>query len=299
FEYTGSEYWKLCADWGDVTRYLYQAETGKLIYTPYRYRPLGIWLAGGVSALTGMDVSYAFVLNNTLAVLAAAIGFLLYLKRFHGFNRYLALLGSILFVTSTAVVSSLPFPLIDSLTYPLIVGVFWFARSKKPLPFIGVSLVGVLTKEVMGIAGPLYLVANLRRGQGWKQNLSTTAVSLVPVLGYIAVRLVAGGGIDEVNYGYNLLAGEFPNYYARLLYWGGLWMISINTFTAFGFLWLGLFNLRRDRFLLKAFLIVAIPVFLATVLFSARISRPLGLLFPIVIPLFLLYFRRFGLEDRL
>ncbi|MCK4594360.1 hypothetical protein KAU45_07645 [bacterium] len=42
---------------------------GELIYTPYHFDNLGIWL-------TGMAVSCALVFDNTLAVLAATLPFL-------------------------------------------------------------------------------------------------------------------------------------------------------------------------------------------------------------------------------
>lgn len=77
FVYRGSEHWKLCADRGALTRYLYQTETGGLICTPSRFGNPGIRPARGVAGLTGLPVSRALVLDNTLACFSVAL-FLLF-----------------------------------------------------------------------------------------------------------------------------------------------------------------------------------------------------------------------------
>ncbi len=110
------------------------------------------------------------------------------------------------------------------------------------------------------------------------------------MLAYGLLRVCLGGALDEVSYGCNLLEGELPVCAARLLSWSGWGEIAARTFFAFTFLWAGLLNLRRDAFLFRACLLIVLPVTAACVLFASDIARPLGVSYPIIIPLFLHFF---------
>jgi len=113
---------------------------------------------------------------------------------------------------------------------------------------------------------------------------------LAPVLAYGLLRVCLGGWFDEVGYSCRLLKGDLPVCAARLLSWSGWGEIAARTFFAFTFLWAGLLNLRRDAFLFRACLLIVLPVTAACVLFASDIARPLGVSYPIIIPLFLHFF---------
>jgi len=122
--------------------------------------------------------------------------------------------------------------------------------------------------------------------------VKTLLFSLTPFIVFSGVRVLLGGAPVEVNYGFNILAGEFPTYGLRLFSISGLVSLSIRVFLSFSFLWFGLLNIRRDRFLyintISALPLIIIP----TILLSSRISRVIGVLFPLIIVLFLFFFKK-------
>jgi hypothetical protein len=77
----------------------------------------------------------------------------------------------------------------------------------------------------------------------------------------------------------------------RLFDSGQSLMVCASVFLSFSFLWLGLFNIRKHRFLLRSSILVPL-VILTAILLSGSIARVLGVLFPVVIPAFLLFFDR-------
>jgi hypothetical protein len=294
--------WVLSSVHGDAAVYLIQAETFRPAYPPYCFRMFGPYLAGLLHLATGLSLPLTFALINGLAVLGAALLFTAYLERFHGFSRLVAFLGGVLFVTSTGVVRTLAFPLVDCLSYLWIIIAFWTVRARRPVLFGLAAVAGVWTKPVLAICGLLWLVfhwpkKNPPPGTAVRSWLTAVLPALVPVLAFFAFRLIYGGRVDLVQGGFRLFEGEMPGGFARLLYWGGIARTVWQFFFAFGFLWLGLFNLGRDRFLRIALFTVAIPVAVSVILFSARLIRPLGVIYPVIIPLFLHFFSRFGRVD--
>jgi hypothetical protein len=298
----GDEGWKLSNTSGDAAAYMYQAETGGYLEppynSPYRYRMLTSWLARGIHWLTGLSYPYSFALLNSLASLLTALIFVAYLIRFHKLSRLLALIGGILYITSASVTRSAALPMVESLSHLWMILIFWTVQTKSWYLFLVYSVAGVFTKEVLAIGSLFYPAVNLKKSEGVKEKLVTLSVSIVPILAFIAVRLLAGGRIDEVNYGYNILQNEIPQMFRRLLYWEGLFETLLGIFLTFGFLWLGLLNLGKSRFLRIAFLTVCVPITLATILLSPHIIRPLGVVFPVVIPLFLLFFSKVRVIDQ-
>ncbi len=291
--------WKYGANWNDALIYIRTAQSWTLPPPPYRYRPLVPYLAGAIHRLTRVPVPLVFLFLNTSAIILAAFIFNEYLQRFHNFNRTTALLGGCLFVFSGAVAGTVAYPLIDPAVLLWVVLLFWGIRANNRVLFLVISVVGVLTKGVFAIAGPLYLCVHFRREAGIRENVPTVLISLVPVAAYILVRVLFGGSVDEVSSGYHLLKGELPVFAFRLLRWSGLAEIAGKIFFSFTFLWVGLVNLGRDRFLRLSFFVVVVPVIAASVLFSSDIARPLGVLYPVIIPLFLIFIQRLSGESHL
>jgi hypothetical protein len=284
--------WKYGSNWNDALIYMHTARTLTPPPPPYRYRLLVPYLAGLIFRLTGLSIPVIFLSLNVACTLLAALLFFEYLGRFHGFSRLVSLLGGCLFVVSRSVTTTLAYPLIDPVTFLWVVLIFWGVRAKRPVLFIVVSLAGVLTRGVLAIGGVLYLFANYDRRERLAGNVPVILVSLVPIAAYMAVHLALGGTVDEVSSGYHLFRGELPVFAFRLLRWSGWVEILEKLLVAFSFLWAGLWNLRRDRFLRLAFLVVGLPVIAAAVLFSSNIARPVGILYPVMIPLFLIFVQR-------
>jgi hypothetical protein len=291
--------WKYGANWNDALIYIRTAQSWTSPPAPYRYRPFVPYLVGAIHRLTGAPVPLVFLILNTAAVILAALIFNGYLQRFHGYNRTTALLGGCLFIFSGAVAGTVAYPLIDPVVLLWVVLLFWGVRANDRVLFIVVSIVGVLTKGVLAIAGPLYLCVHFRREAGVRGNVPTVLITLVPIAAYVLVKVLFGGAVDEVSSGYHLLKGELPVFAFRLFRWSGLAEIAGKVFFSFTFLWAGLLNLGRDRFLRLSFFVVGVPVAAASVLFSSSIARPLGVLYPVIIPLFLIFIQRLTGESRL
>lgn len=293
---TGSECWKQTNFYGDAVHYLIQARTLRPTVAPYSLRMMVPLAAGGLHRLTGVELTTAFLLINIAAVLAAALIFTAYLRRFHAFQPWVALLGGALFILSSAVLRSLPYPMLDSVCMLFIILIFWAVRSGNVTLFLIYSLLGVLTKSVLAVGALLWPIVHWPgRKAELKQWLFALLPPLGPVMFFLGVRLVMSERIDTVNRGFHLLQGEIPGFFQRLFNWGSLKYILLRLALSFTFLWLGLANLGRDRFLRQAFFTVVVPVTVAALLFSSRIIRPLGILYPVIIPLFLLFTERLTL----
>jgi hypothetical protein len=126
-----------------------------------------------------------------------------------------------------------------------------------------------------------------------REFVKNVIISVIPIIIFMSIRVILGGSALEVNYGYDILQGEFPPYWIRLTDISSLSNMLIRTFLSFSFLWIGIINVKRNAFLKKHVIIIPV-VILAAYLLSGRITRVLGILYPIVIPLFLLFFDRNG-----
>jgi hypothetical protein len=284
------EAWKYGADWNDAVIYLDTAATWSLPPPPYRYRPVVPLLVGSLHRLTTLPCAPIFIFINAVSLYLAAWLFYKYLRKYHGFNRSMALVGGCLLFSLPAVLATAGHPLLEPVTLLLSVALFWTARSGRPRLFVPLAVVAVAVKGVLVFAAPLYLAANYRHSAGLKRKSACIAAALVPVLAYGLLRVFLGGWFDEVGYSCRLLKGDLPVFATRLLSWSGWAEIAGRTFSAFTFLWVGLLNLGRDPFLDRVFWLVAFPVTAACVLFSSDIARPLGVIYPIIIPLFLHFF---------
>jgi hypothetical protein len=68
-------------------------------------------------------------------------------------------------------------------------------------------------------------------------------------------------------------------------------VVIVKLFLAFSFVWLGILNCRNNSFLARYALMIPL-VILATVILSSRITRIVGIVYPIVIPAFLMFLER-------
>jgi hypothetical protein len=282
----GSETWRLSSAPSDAAYYLLQVDSLGASIAPYKYRVFPTLLVRGLQSVTGWEAAEAYSAMNTAFVWSTALLFTWYLLSCFGFGSLLSLLGGVLFVTMISVTRTLPFPMTEpaSLFFSLVLYVA-AARSNAWL-FAVAAVLGVATKEVLLMGTFLWLAARYPFSS-WTSFARAAAVAAIPVLAFAGIRLALGGSAMEVNYGFSLLQGEFPSYGRRLLHLHGIWAVSVKILFAFGILWAGLLVVRRNPFLLRAS--VTIPVVLgAAVLLSGQLVRVIGVVFPVVIPLFLL-----------
>jgi hypothetical protein len=275
--------------WEDSAYYLLQNDLPNESVPPFRYRILPVIVVKAISTITGWPTPKAYVAVNVLFIWAAALLFTWYLLRFFDFSKLLSLLGGVLFVTMVSNTRTIPFPMMEPASMFFIMLIFIAVRLQNIPLFILSSLAGVATKEILAVASVMWVLENWR-GKTWSQLIGCFAVALVPVLGFVAIRVSLGGAPVEVSYGYNALLGELPDTVMRLFALPDLVSLGIRAFLSFSFLWLGLVNLRKDAFLFRQSIVIVIVAIAAFVL-SRNVVRVLGVLFPIVIPMFLLFFR--------
>jgi hypothetical protein len=289
-ESIGDNFWKMSGFFGDAGFYVMQADSLALSIPPFKYRFLPTELVGWTSKALGWSIPNTFTIFNTVLVGMTALLFTFYLRKYFNFSQVLALIGGVLFLTMAPSTRTIPFPSLEPASFLVVMLLFIAAISKNIPLFIISSLAGVATKEVFVVAGVIWLASESSLK---KQNLAVSLMMVMaPVAGFALIRYIVGGNPMEVNFGYNIMKGEFPKDYAtRLFHPSTLFELAITVFLSFSFLWAGLINLKKNKFLLRSAIFVPVVIFAAFVL-SGQIIRVLGVLFPIVITSFLLFFSR-------
>lgn len=269
-------FWSLASFDGDMAAYIAQAN-GLSTEAPYRYRFLPTWIIGAMAGLSGLPIAFVFVAANILLIWLAALLFTGYLL--DDFKPQMALFGGVLFVSMVSVTRTILFPMLEpaSLFFAIILAIA--IKKRSVWLFIAASVCGVATKEILIVFGLPWLLYS--RGKA-----KFTAV--IPVVAFSSIRLLMGGGLLEVNYGFNLLDGQWPDYGGRLFqpYYSGVILIAIAL--SFGVYWMAWFSFHESDFLVCMALIIPV-VIIAAILLSSRIARNLGVLYPVIIPGFLYY----------
>ena len=292
-------FWKLSSVWGDAGYYVLQADNLRESIPPFKYRLLPTEVVGAIHSMTGAPVPIIFAVINCLLTLCTAVLFTRYLLQDLKFSELPSILGGVLFVTMAANTQTIPFPMLEPASFLFCVLIFRALYRSDWRMFVIASSLGVATKEILVATSLLWVVNRLaaedRSRRGW---FLVVCPALVPIVVFVAIRLALGGGAFEVNYGFNLLRGELPlQYAARLLTpWKAADVIT-RVFLAFSFVWIGILNCRKDSFLSRNVLIIPL-VILATVILSSRIIRIVGIVFPIVIPSFLMFLEQPGSKLR-
>jgi len=292
-ESIGENHWKLARFPLDAGSYVLQARSNDLSMAPYKYRFLPTMIVGYVSRLTGKTIPIAFALFNFAITVLTATLFTHYLIRDMGFSRIISLLGGVLFVTMVANVQTVPYPMVEPASFFFCILIFISIARKSLVLFVLSSVLGVATKEILAFSSLLWIVNSFPlANRSFRSILTTALISMAPIFAFVLIRVVLGGSAFEVNYGYDMLKGEFPGYGSRLLSVGGILDLCTKVFLSFSFLWFGLINLKKSKILWENS--IAIPVVvLAAILLSSQIMRVVGVVFPIVIPAFLFFLRGF------
>ncbi len=287
-DYQWRNIWKLSSFSLDCGYYLIQTNNFGTARPPYKYRILPPLIARAISSTLRISAEMSFVIMNILSVFFAAILFTIFLLKDLKFSRLIAFIGGMLFVTMVAVTRTIPFPMLDPISLLFSILIFISVIRKNPYLFLISSVAGVLSKEVLVISALMWFIETLQV-KNKVLFFKNIALSVLPILVVMITRISLGGSPLEVGYGHNILKGEFPPLWRRLISFSGWEYMIRMSFLSFSFLWIGMINLRRNKFLKRQGIIIPIIILVASV-FSMRITRPLGILFPIVIPAFLLFF---------
>ncbi len=276
--------------YNDADEYLSQWDSFLNARAPFRYRITSTALAKVINVVLNSRPEYAYLVLNALCFIVTGVGFTAYLMRWYGWTYSLALLGGILAVTTVSLQSTLLLSLADPLSYVAALVCFWSIQKRSILGFIIASIFAVTTKEIFVVVAVL-----------WFMQLDGCSLArrilpaLVPIVAFVAIRLILGGAPIEVGYGFNAVAGQFPlDYINRLFHFQTLIDLFVRTFLAFGVIWIGATMIsNRERRL--AIVYIAL-VLLATYVLSSRVTRVLGILYPVLVPGFILYIQRISVR---
>lgn len=290
---TRDQVWKFFHN--DSPHYILQAEDPSQTISPYRFRVFPTRLAGSLASLLGCSVNKAFRLMNIALLLLAALVFTETLRKDLRFSRNVSILGGILFITMVSATGTVLCPVLDPASFFFMSLMMLASLRRRRFLFVLSAILGVLTKEILIIGALIWLIPTLRVRKAIPPPAELLVAS-TPLLAFVLVRVTLGHSPLEVNYGFDLARGEFPiSYAARMAAPDSFLRLLVLTFLSFGFLWLGVANLRRLP-VLQGFWLIIPPVVFAAWVLSGQVTRVLGILYPVVIPGFLYFFEQPG-ED--
>ncbi|MBR9706185.1 hypothetical protein GOV14_04065 [Candidatus Pacearchaeota archaeon] len=285
-----TDFWKLGV-YGDAGYYLKQSEDFSLSFPPYKYRVLPPFIASVINEITGLHLAYSFVLMNIIFVYLIGIVFTYFCKRCFNFSDSLSLIGGILAITSAGVTKTLPFPMMEPAQYFFFLLALLSLRLKNDRLYILSAILGVLSKELLVFVGILYFANHYSEIKNGPKSLAKVLLlSIIPIIVFMVVRLSLGGPMADVAYSVNLFAGEFPPYGLRLFSIPELLGWLIIFILTFSFIWMGLLNLKQDRFIYLNTAISLPLILIATFFLSGQVTRQIGTLYPLIIISFLFFF---------
>lgn len=280
--------WKVTSFAWDSGYYLAESHHIERGIAPYKYRILPIMLVYGVSYVLQISREMSFVLLNIFVITLSAILFNIFLVKGFQFSKRVSFIGGILLITTVTVTSTLPFPMLDPISILWAVLIFMAVKSRNVKLFLLFSIAGVLSKEVLIMSSFMWFFETFQLRDKHKIFINLLIIS-IPIIVFSSVRMLLGGQPFEVEFGHNLLKGDFPILLRRFIEPAALLYIAKYVFLSHTFLWLGLINIKKNDFFKRQILIIPLVIF-AAVSFSAQVCRPLGVLSPLVIPMFLYFF---------
>jgi hypothetical protein len=236
---------------------------------------------------------YIFLVINYFSVFLTALILFYYLKNIFNFNFILSLVGGIFFITSLIVERSINFPQTESFACLITILLFYNIYYKNYLTYISLALIGVASRDIFLFSSVLFFFnINFKIK---KDILKGIVLSLIPILFYIFIRIYINQKFSlEITYGRDLLKDPFVVQGLPILSnFNSFVFFIFKLFLVFGFFWIGIYNLKKNKFLMRTFPCV-IFLILINLLFvgnGSGIARHLGLMFPIIIPAFLFFFK--------
>lgn len=253
------------------------------VISPYRYRVVPILMAQLLLHTTGLGVQAVWVALNLLS-LAATAGIITYMGiRALGASPAIAILVPALMVAFPPILHSVAFISVDPMSVffsALICLAFW---KRSAILFVAAAVGGTLTKEILVVAGFAWAVsAILEFGKDASKMmlLKNLMIAATPAFAFAGIRLLSGAAALEVNYGFDLAAGEVPTKYivARIGIYG-LLVFLVSLLVSWMPFWLGTVAWLKTKWLtwyafsLAVGLIVSVA-FLASS--AVRVMAPLG-----------------------
>ena len=245
---------------GDSKEYL-NISNGQSVDAPWKYRILTPLIIRFIP----LNHILAFYIFNLVITVITAFIFYLYLKNLD-FDKNLSLLGTLLFLVSHVVLYYYFLPLVDPLNELLIISGFYLSKNDKADLIPIIILIGMFNHETIFILVPIYVIFS-------KNSLSALLFSVILGVLYILLRFALGFDLGNSL----LLDVLLKNGIGTLIF----------IFQTFLFIWLGLFNVFRHPWLKRPSPYLLLDVLLIP--FATNSARVIFLMFPILIPAFLLF----------
>ena len=294
---------------GLIDKIDYSIDGANLSMAVHKYRVLLPMIVGNITKISKIfknseyewsekyisRIVYIFLVLNFFCILATAFLFLFFLLNIFHFEKNLSLFGSILFLTLPIVTKSSGFPQAEPLALLITLLLFISVYYKKILYFLILSLMGLMIKDLFIFSSVLWFFNfDFLKNKDFKNYFNHFLVSAIPIIVFILLRFYFAEGLTlETRGSYDLLKGKLPPWTIT----GDLYYYLEKYFLVFTFLWLGLINLNKNIFLKRSIFTLIFLTFIS--LWIARgsgIERHVGLLFPIIIPLFLYFFHKRNLN---
>jgi len=253
-----------------------------------------IWNEKSISRLV-----YIWICINFISIFFAAILMYYYLKKSFNFNPLISLIGGIFFITSLIVLRTSNFPMSEPFACLISMLLFITLYNRNYFYYICVSLVGIASRDIFLFSAVLlFFNTNFNNKVSFLKGL---LLSSIPAIFYLLQRFYMNESISfEITMGRDLLKDPF-------VIQGLVIFTNLDNFIyfilrlglTFGVFWLGIYHIRRNNFLFRSssailFLIIINLLFVGN---GSGITRHVGVMFPVIIPLFLYFVKdHFNLE---
>ncbi len=211
------------------------------------------------------------------------------------FGKNLSLFGSILFITLPIVTKSSGFPQAEPLSLLVTLLLFISVYYRKILYFLVLSFLALMIKDLFIFVSVLWFFNfDFFKNKNFRNFLNHLLISVTPILIFVLLRFYYSESTTlETRGSYDLLKGELPPWTIT----GNLYYYVEKYFLVFTFLWLGIINLYKNDFLKRSiFTLIFLTLISLWIARGSGIERHVGLLFPIIIPLFLYFFHKRNLD---
>lgn len=275
----------------------------------HKYRVLLPFIVGKICSLSKLSknsnyvwsekyytrIVHIFILINLICIFLTAFIFLFFLINVFSFSKTLSIFGSTLFITLPIVTKSVGFPQVEPLALLITLLMFLSVYYKKAHYFLLLAFLGTLTRDLFIFAPVLWFFNyNFIENNSFKLKFSHLVISIVPILFFILQRFYFSGEfVLETRGTYDLLQGELPPIvFFDNFGFGTVRDLLTKLFLVFTFLWLGVLNIKKNKFLMKSsFALIFLILISLWIARGSGIERHVGLMFPIIIPSFLYFFK--------
>ena len=277
----------------------------KPAFAAHKYRVLLPMIVGNISKISKISkkskyewsdkyisrLVYIFMGVNFFCILTTAFLFMFFLINAFSFSKNLSIFGAILFITLPIVTKSAGFPQAEPISLLITLLLFISAFYKRAVYFLILSFLGLLVKDLFIYTSVLWFFNfEFFKEKNVIKYIKHFTISALPIILFIFIRFLYSDGAGLESRGsYDVLKGELP----RWSMGSNLYYYLEKYFLVFTFLWAGIVNMNKNIFLRNSVLTLLFLTLIS--LWIARgsgIERHVGLLFPIIIPMFLYFFHK-------